>query len=907
MPLPRSISVLIPTYQGEEFLERLLAALAAQRVECPWDVLVVDSGSTDRTPAILAEWRARFPVPLRVLGIDQVEFDHGDTRNLLAAESAGELLCYLTQDAVPRGTDWLQTLAANFADERVAAAYCRNVVRPAADPLTRIFSAADPGYALERREVRLPADYETLGPHERRVLYNFNDVASAVRRSLWERHPFPRTWFGEDVLMARALLEAGYTVVYDERAAVEHSHDFSPEQMRARAEIDGRFNAEWLDRVCVASREDAAVLVERQLAEDRAALAGAGLSGGELERELQRARPLRVAAFEGLWEGGRATRRREATRLLARGDLHVLLVVHGFPPDTWAGTEVYTLNLARELARRGHRVTILARTPSREGVAEFALVRDDFEELTVWRLVNGLAYGSLRETYDEPRAVEAFRELLLRVRPDLVHFQHLIHTSVGLVDEARAFDLPTVLHLHDYWSVCARVQLIRSDGVRCEENQGSGCFLCIEDVHLDRIERLHRLDREHGDALDAAAAGERHARILGRPGFADLRARQPAVLGAYAAADLRISPSRFLREKLLASGAFEPHTLLYSDNGMRTDHVRALEKRPDSEGRVRFGFVGSLVWYKGDRVMIEAMNLLGSAGAVLNVYGDFRPDDDEHHAELRDLVRGGNVRFRGRFDNQRLSEVYAEIDVLIVPSVWFENSPITIHEAFLTRTPVVASGIGGMAEYVRDGVDGLHFRAGDAADLARVLRRFVAEPGLVAELSGDFPEIKSIERNARETEFRYRALCCRRRESGPTTLVEREGIDTAAREGLCEQQGAELLLLRPGAVACYDVEAAGPGARTIEVDVFALGAEEHLLLGGTVALDGAPVGAVGDFTSTGADAVQRFRFEVQFPAGARELRLETSAGGLLSKARHLRLKRVAVLGRAGLGVPEARR
>ena len=901
MSHPRSISVLIPTFNGEEFLERLLASLAEQRIDCPWDLQVVDSGSTDRTLAILEDWSGRLGVPLRVLTIDPVEFDHGDTRNFLAAESGGELLCFLTQDAVPLGRDWLRRLAANFEDEQVAAAYCRNVARPAADLLTHVFSAGDPGYAEGRREVRLPDDYDDLGPHERRLLYNFNDVASAVRRSAWELHPFPRTWFGEDILMCRALLEAGHTVVYDDAATVEHSHDFSPEQMRARAQIDGRFNAEWLDRICVASAEDAATLVERQLTADRSALQAAGVEGADLERELTRARALRVAAFEGLFEGGQTAQRHPPTGVLERGDLHVLMVVHGFPPDTWAGTEVYTLNLARELIRRGHRVTILARTPSRKGVEEFVLVPDDYEELSVWRLTNGLQHGSLRESYDEPRAVAAFRELLLDVRPDLVHFQHLIHTSVGLVREAQAFNLPTVLHLHDYWSLCARVQMIRSDGVRCGENQGSGCFLCIGDVHLDRIERLRELDETHPEALEAVAAGGRPGRILGAPGFADLRARQAVVLEAYAAADLRVSPSRFLRSTLLESGAFDPHTLLFSDNGMRTDHVRAMAKQPDPGGRMRFGFVGSLVWYKGDTVMVEAMNLLAGKAAVLNVYGAFEPDTDEHHAELRELATAGNVNFMGRFDNQRLSEVYAEIDVLVVPSVWVENSPITIHEAFLTNTPVVTSGLGGMAEYVRDGVDGLHFEVGDALDLARVLKRFVDEPELVAELSQDFMQIKTIEQNARETEFRYRALCCRRRPARATTLVDREGIETLSQVGECGQQGADMLLLRPGSAAEYDLAQAGSGARTVDVHIFALGTEPDLLLGAVVTLDGAPLGVIEDFTSSGEDATRRFSFEAEFDAAPGRLRLETSAGGLLKTGRHLRVLRVQVRGVPELG------
>lgn len=907
MPPVRSLSVLMPTWQGREFLGRVLAALAAQRLELPWDMLAIDSGSTDGTLELLAEAAARFPVPLRVERIDKLEFDHGDTRNLLAARSQGELLVFLTQDAIPADERFLAKLARNFEDPAVGAAYCRNLPRPDAELLTKVFSAGDPGYQPGRRETRLPepAAYAALSPHERRLLYNFNDVASAVRRELWERHPFPRTSFGEDVLMARALLEAGYTVVYDDQAVVEHSHDYDPAESYARAFIDGRFNAEWLDRDCVASEADARVLTARQLERDRTALEAAGLSPPSLAAELERARALRSATFLGLHAGGRSARRRPATRLRESGRVRVLFVVHGFPPDTWAGTEIYTQNLALELQRRGHGVAVLARVPAERSVQEggpedFAVEESSFQGLRVLRMTHRLAHGRLAESYRQPRAEAAFRSLLLAEQPDVVHFQHLIHTSAGLVHVARELGLPSIVHCHDYWALCARVQLIRPDGARCERNMGSGCFLCVKEEALAAIPMAERLGRAAGDLALALAEAAVRSECLPQglrrslEGYADLAARQEFVLGAYAAADLCVSPSRFLRAKLLESGAFEPHTFLYSDNGMRTDHVHALAKRPDPAGRVRFGFVGSLVWYKGGEVLVRAMRLLRGQPVILNVYGSFDPERDPHHAELARLAEGAPVQFHGRFDNARLSEVYAQIDVLVVPSVWFENSPITIHEAHLTRTPVLASDIGGMAEYVRDGVDGLHFRVGDEHDLAAKMRRFVEQPDLLARLSRSFPAVKTIAEDAAATEFRYRALACIvPRERGPRLLLELGARQTARREGGVEEQGRDLLLLRPGGGAVeYDLSAAGPGRREVVLSLLALGVEPELELGGRVLLDGVEVHRLGPFRARGEDLVRAETLDLELSPRAR-LRVECalSPGG---PEAHLRLGGLAV-------------
>ena len=884
-----------------EFLPRVFEALAAQECALEWDLRVIDSGSDDGTWEFLQAQAESFPVPLAMERIDPVEFDHGDTRNLLAARSRGELLVFLTQDAIPAGAQWLQKLVRNFEDERVGAAYCRNVPRPDARLLTQVFSANDLGYRAGRREERIDdrSAYEALSPEERRTLYNFNDVASALRRELWERHPFPRAFFGEDVLQARALLEAGFSVVYDDEACVEHSHDYDVAETHARAQIDGRFNAEHLGRVCVATRADARTLTQRQAAPDKEALEAAGLSGAQLASALEQAGELRSAAFEGLQEGGQSSARHPATQFLeeehARA-LHILYVVHGFPPETWAGTEIYTYNIAKEMQRRGHRCTILHRVPAElsvadGGPADFHIEQGEFQGLRVLRWTHRLEHDSLRHSYLHPEAEESFRRLLRTEEPDLVHFQHLIHSSAGLVHVAKAAGLATVVHCHDYWALCARVQLIRPDGERCDGNQGLGCYACVKEQALPFVGTLARNSALAGPMLSelerdfAAATGPARHFAQKLKGVGDLLERHDLVTGAYAAADLRISPSRFLRSKYLESGKFDPHTFLYSDNGMRTDHVNALAKEPAADGRVRFGFVGSLVWYKGGETLVRAMTQLDPTRAVLNVYGTFDPEHDEHHAQLAALAVGSSVEFKGRFDNARLSEVYAEIDVLIVPSIWFENSPITIHEAYLTGTPVLASDIGGMAEFVRDGVDGLHFRVGDATDLARKLQRFVDEPGLVEALSQDFIPIKTIVQNGDEMEFRYRGLCCRKRDAqmDPSERLFSGGALDGKRIGAADVQGANMVLLRPGAESAleFDIRGCGGGLRRIAVQTFSLGAEPDVRLAGDLLVDGKRVAQLEEQGGGSEDETRRQSWTIELAADAKTLRLEPGDGHFL--------------------------
>lgn len=350
-----SISVLLPILNGARHLGRVLAGLAAQRYAGGWDFLALDCGSIDGTLAIFHDWSKRFPVPFSVRGIHREEFNHGCTRNLLAALSSGELLVFITDDAIPIGTDWLERLASNFADERVAAAYCRNVTRPEADILVRLQNDADPAYGTSRSVAVLPAPehYARLSLEQRRRLYNYCDSASAMRRDLWERHPYVRCTFGEDVMQARAFLEAGYRVVFDASAAVEHSHDFDATEQAQRARLDGEFQVEWLGIDPVPTEASARRMARRAVRADCRALWQAGYRGRRFLAKALEARALRRAFFLGLHRGSRSRRREPLTHLLPSRGLTIDLMLPARLDDRRKGAFMALVPL---LEAHGHRL-----------------------------------------------------------------------------------------------------------------------------------------------------------------------------------------------------------------------------------------------------------------------------------------------------------------------------------------------------------------------------------------------------------------------------------------------------------------------------------------------------------------------------------------------------------------------
>jgi len=183
---------------------------------------VIDSGSTDGTIALSERYGAR------VHRIPPDEFDHGGTRNLTLSLSGADYLAFVVQDAVPLNEHWLAAMVENLeADERVAGVYGRQVPHPHASALTRALVNGWPTAGLERREQYADpsARHDAMPPAERRSLAAFDNVSSCVRRSVLEETPFERTVFGEDLRWGKRVVEAGYSLVYEPRSAVFHSHE----------------------------------------------------------------------------------------------------------------------------------------------------------------------------------------------------------------------------------------------------------------------------------------------------------------------------------------------------------------------------------------------------------------------------------------------------------------------------------------------------------------------------------------------------------------------------------------------------------------------------------------------------------------------------------------------------------
>lgn len=449
--------------------------------------------------------------------------------------------------------------------------------------------------------------------------------------------------------------------------------------------------------------------------------------------------------------------------------MRILHAIHDFLPRHRAGSEIYACTLARELSTRAD-VFILAAEYD-PTTAHGTLRWRAYDGLTVVELVNNWEFRRFEETYSSERINAQLRHVLDATNPDVVHIHNLLNLSFDLPRIARERGIATVATLHDYTLVCAsggqRVHV--ADSHVCTTIDAERCARCFQESALSRQLAAGRVTRGvAGRALGAAGLLARRlapslaasaARSLEAPyvGAGDIRRRLAYARHVLETIDLVVAPSASMADEFVRLGA-APDRMEVSDYGF----VPMTSPPQPTRGRhepLRIGFVGTLVWHKGAHVLVDAARMLTGSFEV-RLHGDTAVFP-EYVAELR-RAAGDRITFHGGFDRDRVEEVYRSFDVLVVPSLWPENSPLVIHEAFMRRMPVVGARIGGVPELVRDNVNGLLYDPFSTVALHACLQRLVDERDLVHALGASASAVKTIEDDAREWEARYRELCVRR-------------------------------------------------------------------------------------------------------------------------------------------------
>lgn len=444
--------------------------------------------------------------------------------------------------------------------------------------------------------------------------------------------------------------------------------------------------------------------------------------------------------------------------------MRIVQVVQGLPPESLGGTETYVFHLSQALARRGHEVHVFSRGAD-PGKKEYSIEQSSLEGLAVTRINNTLrSLDSFPPSYINPEIAKQFGSFLDAVAPDVVHFHHLMYLSTTCIEEAARRRIPVVMTLQDYWLICQRGRFLKPDLSLCPGQSDEGCARCFAHLLDGKVIPVYRRLKP---MLGARSRLKDWLRLLygryvewRRPSsyaLAQVRRRMAHIQQICGAVTLFLAPSHFLREQFLAFG-IPADKIVFTQCGLPINGTPPAQEDKRTTAPVVFGYIGVLDPVKGVHLLVEAFQDL--AGAELRLYGgetDYAayPDRSRFLAQVR---RSPHIRLMGSYDNREVGSILSEVDVVVVPSIWYENSPFVIREAFLARRPVITADLGGMRELVGDEITGLLFRPRDVEDLKTKIQKFLADPTLACRLAQNIPVVKSIAEDAQEMEDRYQAL-----------------------------------------------------------------------------------------------------------------------------------------------------
>ncbi len=415
--------------------------------------------------------------------------------------------------------------------------------------------------------------------------------------------------------------------------------------------------------------------------------------------------------------------------------MKILKVIHGYPPAYNAGSEVYSQTLCNELAK-SHEVHVFTREEN-PFLIDYNLRSepDDLEPRITKHLVN-LPLLRQRYRYRHEQVDSAFDLLLQRFKPDIVHVGHLNHLSTSLLEIAKARAIPIVFTLHDYWLLCPRGQFIqRNSPEPWQSCDGQEDRKCAERCYAGYFS---------GATLEEEADVQYWTDWVSR--------RQSHLKTIINLVDVFIAPSQYLLERFKKELNLSSSQLIFLDYGFDLSRLKDRERQKE-DGFV-FGYIGTHTPQKGIHLLLKAFEKVRGK-CILRIWGRSRtevtPALQQIASDLPSYVQERIEWLPEYANNQIVSEVFNHVDVIVVPSIWVENSPLVIHEAQQAGVPVITANEGGMKEYVKHEVNGLLFNFREEDSLAEQMQRLMENPDLTKKLgkhryidstTGDIPNIK---------------------------------------------------------------------------------------------------------------------------------------------------------------------
>lgn len=372
-----------------------------------------------------------------------------------------------------------------------------------------------------------------------------------------------------------------------------------------------------------------------------------------------------------------------------------------YPPFIIGGAEISVKRAAEELVKRGHEVFVISTSQNRKSSI------GNINGVKVYR-INPLNLYAMYNYQNQPELLKPIwhvinlwnphsyiiiKNILKKEIPDVVHIHNFKGLSLSVFSAAKRLNLPLIFTAHDYALICPRTNLLHGSGEICN----TPSRLCML---YNKVQKYLVNDKP----------------------------------------DLVTAPSQFVIDKLKACGLFEGVKTIKLPLGIELN-VEKAGKRYDP---IDILYVGALSRHKGVHILIDAFKGLKYKNIKLHIVG--KGVDEDAFKRIAGLDQ--RIFFHGFVPDKELMKLYQKANITVVPSVWYDNSPMVIYESFKNGTPVIGSRIGGIPELVEDNYNGFLFEAGDVCELKEMLENPIKNPDELKRLEeGAFVSVKEYDVN----------------------------------------------------------------------------------------------------------------------------------------------------------------
>lgn len=394
--------------------------------------------------------------------------------------------------------------------------------------------------------------------------------------------------------------------------------------------------------------------------------------------------------------------------------MKICLISNLYPPNIIGGAEVMVEKVAKALARKDNEVIVITTHYNEEKFVE------TINGVKIYR-INPLNVYKMYDHQSKPffmkplwhsidlwnlHAYSALKSILKKEMPDVVHIHNFKGFSLSAFDSVKSLNLPLIFTAHDYSLICMRANLMNGSGDICDASSG----LC----------KVY--NKIQGHLVD----------------------NKP---------DVVIAPSKFVIDKLKSNKLFKNVKTVVLPNANESNPIK-INKNYDN---IDFLYVGALEKHKGPEILIKAFSRIIEKNIKLHIVGK-----GSEGLKLQELASKDNrIIFHSFLRGNDLKELYKRANVMVIPSIWYDNSPMVIYESFMNSTPVIGSDIGGIPELVQEKYNGFLFKAGDFKELKEIMEYVIKNKAILRRLEQnayDSSHEYDIENHIKKLETIYREL-----------------------------------------------------------------------------------------------------------------------------------------------------